>query len=332
MIKKFLLLLLLCAFCLIPTFAADSVSNQNWQTYTSTSDPYSIKYPAQPGGTLLQIPKQGAWTSAMHPVQNFQFFHFRWRRRYSRIKLRAFFGAFLHSFAPSETRSNPEIINPTTLRSVHSDNQAKSAAVLVFFSSAKGTDGKFCIAKMPSNLKRYISNIQVVEAYDHPEIAAVMNGTVGATKSEAASIKFTGMYQNIPAVGYYIASTRETVAYGAGMWWVTLIAGELSPADRAQGGLSVILHMIQTFKLDPVWKGQSVANAGEVSRQYTIQSQAVSNSIMNRYWSQQAANDANHAAYWGRQAVQDHAANNFSDYIRGATDGPGSEYWITIQS
>lgn len=168
-----------------------------------------------------------------------------------------------------------------------------------------------------NSLKSFISNIQVVEANDHPDVAAAINGTVGATRSEAASIKFTGMYGNIPAVGYYLASTKATVAYGAGMWWVSLLAGELSPADRSQGGLSVILHMIETFKMDPVWKGQSVANAGEVSRQYTAQSQAVSNSIMSRYWSQQAANDANHAAYWGRQAAQDHAADNFSDYIRG---------------
>lgn len=55
---------------------------------------------------------------------------------------------------------------------------------------------------MRNQLKFFISNIQVVEEHDHPDVAAVMNRTVGATKSEAASIKVTGMYQNIPAVGY----------------------------------------------------------------------------------------------------------------------------------
>lgn len=41
---------------------------------------------------------------------------------------------------------------------------------------------------------------------------------------------------------------------------------------------------------------------------------------MNSYWRQQAANDANHAAYWDRQRVQDQAANNFSDYLRNQTN------------
>jgi hypothetical protein len=166
-------------------------------------------------------------------------------------------------------------------------------------------------------MRKDFSGVKVVEEQDHPEVARAYNGTVGATRSEAASIKVTSMYGNIPAVGYFLASTKATVQSGAGMWWVTLIAGALCPADRNDGGLSVILHMIKTFAFNSAWKGQSVANAGEVSRQYTVASQAASQAIVNRYWSQQAANDSNHAAYWGRQAVQDHAADNFSDYIRG---------------
>jgi hypothetical protein len=168
-----------------------------------------------------------------------------------------------------------------------------------------------------SHLQKVVSDLQIVESHEHPDIALAYNGTVGASQSEATSIKLTGMIRGMPVVGYYLAATKATVGYGAGMWWVSLIAGELSPADRAQGGLSVIAHMLQTFQYNSSWKNQSVANAGEVSRQYTIASQAVSKSIVDRYWSQQAANEANHAAYWGRQAVQDHAAENFSDYIRG---------------
>jgi len=495
--------LFLIVWCLaapiVPAFA--DATESNWQTYQSPSEPFSIKYPA--GWHVSSDPKTGridindstsgcqllvlpvSMDSALPPD-----------------KASSIFAAFLHTFAPSESWSNPEVLNPTTLRSVHSDETFKAAAVFVFGGSGQGTQGKFCIAKMPRNvaaesmnlfaemmnslkftgtnlegskqlpgnrlnnslgggskelpgsgskellggsnqmmgvlpptpfagyqpfadpdehsftcevpigwkveggltrassidarpwvkatspdglivafigdgkippysmptatgtmlgfgvgakygggevrsyvparkyveqyvrnsLGHYLSNIQVVEAYDHPDVAAAVNGTVGATKSEAASIKFTGMYKDIPAVGYYLVSTKATVAYGTGVWWVSLIAGELSPADRADGGLSVILHMLQSFKMDPVWSGQSVANAGAVSRQYTQQSQAVSNSIMNRYWSQQAANDANHAAYWGRQAAQDHAADNFSDYIRGQQTvedpGTGTQYKV----
>jgi hypothetical protein len=176
---------------------------------------------------------------------------------------------------------------------------------------------KFVEYYAKSNLKKYISDITVVEANNHPDIAAAINGTVGCSRSEAATIKFTGMYKTIPAVGYYLAVTKETLGYGAGMWWVTQVAGVLSPADRDKASLNVIVHMFQTFHLDPQWQGQSLKTTKQVSTDYTRASQAMSQGIVDRYWSQQAANEATNNAYWNRQAVQDHAADNFSDYIRG---------------
>ena len=182
------------------------------------------------------------------------------------------------------------------------------------------------------SLKRYIKDFKIVEEANHPDIARAVNGTVGATRSECASIKFTGTYNNIPAVGYYIAATKATVAYGSGMWWVNLIAGEVSAADRSNGGLSVLLTMLRSFQFDPAWKGQSVKTAGDVSREYTAASHALSDSIVNRYWSQQAFNDSMNAAYWNRQAVQDHAADNFSNYIHGVENvrdpDTGTQYQV----
>lgn len=167
------------------------------------------------------------------------------------------------------------------------------------------------------NLKSLMTNIQVIEEHNRPDLATIYNGTVGATRSECATIKLSCMYQNLPAVAYYLAATKATVGYGAGMWWVTKIAGEVSPADRDEAGLSVILHMLQTFSIDPDWKANAVATAGQVSRQYTATSQQKSNAIMGNYWRQQAANESIHQGYWNRQASQDRAANNFSNYIRG---------------
>jgi Tetratricopeptide repeat len=168
-----------------------------------------------------------------------------------------------------------------------------------------------------SHMKGMFTDMKVVEAYPHPDVAALVNGSVGATRSECWSIKLTCLYKNIPAVAYYVAATKETVMAGAGMWFVNLIAGEIGPADRDAGGLSVILHMLKTYHLNSEWKAESVKTAGEVSRQYTIASQQASQAISNRYWSQQASNESLNQAYWGRQAVQDHAADNFSNYIRG---------------
>ncbi|HEY9714895.1 MAG TPA: hypothetical protein V6C72_15610, partial [Chroococcales cyanobacterium] len=143
------------------------------------------------------------------------------------------------------------------------------------------------------------------------------NGSVGATRSEAASIKLTGMYKNIPAVAYFLASTKLTVQNGTGVWWVTLITGVVGPADREAGALQVVLRMIRGFQYTSDWKANSVANAGAVSRQVSAQSNAALQAISSSYWSRQAAQDASMNAYWNRQAVQDHAADNFSNYIRG---------------
>ncbi len=40
------------------------------------------------------------------------------------------------------------------------------------------------------------------------------------------------MYGDIPAVAYYLAVTKATVASGTGMWWVTKVAGSVGPAQR----------------------------------------------------------------------------------------------------
>lgn len=189
---------------------------------------------------------------------------------------------------------------------------------------------KFVEKYAREKLKTVLTDIQVVEETDHPDIALSYNGA-NATRSEAKSIKVTGMYGNIPAVAYFLASTKATVMNGTGMWWVTLIAGEICPAAHDKQGLEVIRHMLKTFAIKPEWQARSLANTAAVSQNYQaaarvrdqqIQNnyaniQAANSRITSGYWAQQAANDRISSGYWDRQASQDHAANNFSNYIRG---------------
>ena len=181
-------------------------------------------------------------------------------------------------------------------------------------------------------MKPYFKNIQVVEQHDHPDVARDVNGTVGATRSEAASIKLNAMYGSLPAVSYYLAVTKATVMNGTGMWWVTKVAGSVGPADREAAVLGVIMHMLQTFQVNPEWSGQAISTAGQVSRNYRAAAQQRSAAIMNNYWSQQAANDRLHQGYWDRQASQDRAANNFSNAIRGVENvqdpNTGTKYQV----
>ncbi|MBX9693186.1 MAG: hypothetical protein K2Z81_12430 [Cyanobacteria bacterium] len=179
---------------------------------------------------------------------------------------------------------------------------------------------KFAEKYARSNLEAYLSNIQVVAEHDHPDVAAAVNGTVGATKSEAASIKMTAMYGDIPAVAYYLAVTKATVGYGTGMWWVTKLAGVVAPAERDEEALSVILRMLGSYQVNPAWEQNQLRNTMEVSRHYTQVSQRVSQAISDRYWSQQEHNRRMNQAYWDRQTSQDNAANKFTNYILGVED------------
>ena len=190
-------------------------------------------------------------------------------------------------------------------------------------------------------LKPYTKDLRVIDEANHPDIAQAVNGTVGATRSECASIKLQCTIKNIPAIGFYLAATKASVQANSGMWWVTYIAGEICPADREAAGLSVLAHMMQTFQLDPTWRQQSLQTTAAVSSNYRAAANAMSKSITDRYWSQQAFNDRMNQSYWNRQAVQDHAANNFSDYMRNQqtvadpqtgtqykVDGNPAQHWI----
>lgn len=195
------------------------------------------------------------------------------------------------------------------------------------FYSGKNYNGSLVLDYIParrfaekyarSNLSKFISDLTVVDAQDHPEIAAAVNGTVGATRSEAATIKLTGMYGSIPAVAYYLAVTKATVAHGTGMWWVTKIAGVVAPAERDAEVLGVILRMLQSFEVDQAWAANSLRNTVNVSNHYRQVSQQISKSISDRYWSQQAHNERMNQAYWNQQASQDRSHDGFSNYIRG---------------
>lgn len=165
-------------------------------------------------------------------------------------------------------------------------------------------------------LKPHVQDLQVVQEGYHPDVAQIVNGN-NSTRSDCASIKLTCTAGSLPAVAYYIAATRANVTSGTGMWWVTLLAGEISPAQLEPVGLQVLIHMLQSFQYDSQWYSQSQQTTAAVSQNYRANANIISKSISDRYWSQQAFNDRMNQSYWKNQAVRDNAANNFSDYMRG---------------
>lgn len=193
---------------------------------------------------------------------------------------------------------------------------------------------KFLDKYLAMKLKSQMPDMQIVREAYHPDIALSVNGPlgVGNSRSDCASIKVVGTAHGIPVVGYYICCTKLSVMAGTGMWWVTYLAGEVSTAQAENAGLAVLTHMVQTSQVDPNWRGNQQNTTWQVSQNYRASANAISKMITDRYWSQQAANDSFNQAYWNRQASQDHAANNFSDYMRGqqtvADPTTGTQYQV----
>lgn len=153
-------------------------------------------------------------------------------------------------------------------------------------------------------LKRFARDIAVERVEDHPDIARARNGD--AQMSSAASAKFTGMYGSTPMVAYFLASTKGQWVSGVGGWWVTLLGGVVTTPGRDQAAIDIFCHMLRSFEYNPQWTGNAIAAAGETSRIVSATNNAISKSISD--------------SYWNRQRVQDRAANNFSNYIRGTQD------------
>lgn len=153
-------------------------------------------------------------------------------------------------------------------------------------------------------LSKFATDIAEQGIEEYPELARSYNKN--CTASSAASMKFTAMYKGVPIVAYFLASTKSLVAYGTGMWWVTLLGGVVTTADRETPGVEVFLHMLRSFQYNPQWSSNAIKAAGDTSNIVTNASNSIFNTISN--------------SYWARQAVQDRAARNFSNYIRGTQD------------
>lgn len=153
-------------------------------------------------------------------------------------------------------------------------------------------------------LSKFATDISEQGVEEYPDLARSYNKN--CTASSAASMKFTAMYQGVPVVAYFLASTKSLVAYGTGMWWVTLLGGVVTSADKEAPGVEVFLHMLKSFQYNSQWSSNAIKAAGDTSNIVTNASNSIFNTISN--------------SYWARQAVQDRAARNFSNYIRGTQD------------
>ncbi len=153
-------------------------------------------------------------------------------------------------------------------------------------------------------LSRFATDIAEQGVEEYPELARSYN--TNCTASSAASMKFTARYKGVPVVAYFLASTKSLVAYGTGMWWVTLLGGVVTSAENEAPGVEVFLHMLKSFQYNSQWSSNAIKAAGETSNIVTNASNSIFNTISN--------------SYWARQAVQDRAARNFSNYIRGTQD------------
>lgn len=151
------------------------------------------------------------------------------------------------------------------------------------------------------------TKIEVGPVVDLPQLAKQMIGM--GTQANAASVTLTCLNKDkIPYTAYFVACTKALVSNGSGMWWVTLIGGEVAPADRYQIGLVVIKRMLDTYNITAQWSNNAAHTAGQVSRIYKAGADAVERTIVDGYWARQGGSHTGAA----RDPLQ-----GFDDYIRG---------------
>ena len=168
---------------------------------------------------------------------------------------------------------------------------------------------KFVVEYATKHLKAAgCSKIEVGPVVSHPELSRAIIGD--GTAASAASVTLTCLNKgNVPYTAYFLTAERAMTMAGSGMWWVSVIAGELCPADRPSLGLTVMRRMLDTFHMDPRWSENAAHTAGTISRIYKQGADAVGQTIVNGYWNRQTP--------VASPAAQRDPMEGFDDYIRG---------------
>lgn len=183
---------------------------------------------------------------------------------------------------------------------------------------------------MKYKLKPLVGDYEVIETENHPELAAIWNGS-GNTRSDCGSVRVALNYNGADR-GYAIAATRLKAGYGSAMWWVTLYGAAIYPSDREAGALYVLTHIIQTMQWDPAWQQNSNQVTAMVSADYAAHAAAMNRAIMQRYQTIQDTNNIITGGYWGRQQVYDNLSTARSDAMLGqerVTDpNTGAQYKV----
>ena len=146
-------------------------------------------------------------------------------------------------------------------------------------------------------------NVQLKSVKPLPQFSA--NSIPGVTVA-AGEADFTCTRNGQPAAGaVYAATERLGMPDGTqgAIWFHVALGDFLSPASQAPAINDMLLHMLESFRMNPQWLARQSNTAMQTAR---IAHEA--SEYMAKVHDQ---------AYWSHERAVDHAHQGFDDYIRG---------------
>jgi hypothetical protein len=148
------------------------------------------------------------------------------------------------------------------------------------------------------------ANLRIQSVKPLPPLHEAFQGYVQQqmTAGEAA---FTCVRNGRECAGSVVSETTLTAvpASQGGMWQATALASFLAPVESAGPTNRILLHMVESFQMNPQWlqaQSQTAMNTAQIARTAALHTSRIINDV-----------------YWNRQAAQDRVNQKWDDYIRG---------------
>jgi len=176
---------------------------------------------------------------------------------------------------------------------------------------------QFAAEYVQTRVGQTIGDIAVTGTRDRADIAQVfnevyrrLNSPMVSTQLSMGEVTFTGRYQDKACEGYWFAGTQLTATnmggVQGGIWTVPNLIGYVATPPKAPLAQAVMMHLIQSSRLNPQWVAMQQGLTANVSDIVTETNKALSNTIIK--------------GHEARQPTHDNASRNWSNMMLGQTD------------
>jgi hypothetical protein len=165
------------------------------------------------------------------------------------------------------------------------------------------TGAEFALKWGSERLGRECQDLKSAEVRALPEADRILD--FGYTlrgvrlSNEAGEASFSCSLRGVPAAAYVFATTQQpAVSFMDGQnarWWLDLWTGFVAAKGRAGEATEVLTYIVNSLVLDPGWVATQGQNTMVVSRIASAANMAITQSMSDAYWYQQAMQDPDFA-------------------------------------